>query len=186
MRASTPEAGTVMTARLDLIPMTPDFLRASLRGDSTAAAECIGLALPDTWPDIDGILAMRLSQLQADQALQPWLLRAIGLRDTREMIGHIGFHDAPGASYLEPWSAGGVELGFAIFAPHRRRGYAREAAVALMQWAREIHLVRSFVVTISPSNRASLALAASLGFVRVGAHEDEIDGPEDIFILGGA
>ena len=163
--------------------MTPAFLRASLRGDLVEAEEHIGLRLPTTWPDIPAVLALRLEQLEGDPALQPWLLRAVGLRSSREMVGHIGFHTSPGAPYLEQWSPGGVEFGFGICREHRRRGYAREAAVALMQWARDHHGVTSFVVTISPSNEPSQRLASNLGFVRVGAHVDEVDGPEDVLVL---
>jgi [ribosomal protein S5]-alanine N-acetyltransferase len=163
--------------------MTPDFLRASLGGDLAEAERHIGLRLPTTWPDLRSILALRLGQLESDPALQPWLLRAVGLRSNREMIGHIGFHSSPDAAYLEQWSPGGVEFGFDISPAYRRQGYAREAAAGLMQWARDVHGVTSFVVTISPSNEASRALAKGLGFVRVGAHVDEVDGPEDVFVL---
>jgi RimJ/RimL family protein N-acetyltransferase len=55
-----------------------------------------------------------------------------------------------------------------------------------MQWTRDLHCVTSFVVTISPRNEASLALAADLGFVRAGAHHDEVDGPEDVLVLNVA
>jgi ribosomal-protein-alanine N-acetyltransferase len=173
----------IRTNRLDLIPMTPAFLRASLSGDLAEAERHVGLTLPKTWPDIQTVLALRLEQLDSDPTLQPWLLRAIGHRNSREMVGHIGFHSSPGADYLAQWSPAGAEFGFTIFPPHRRKGYAREASLALMQWAREVHDVTSFVVTISPSNGPSVALASSLGFVRVGAHVDEVDGPEDVFVL---
>jgi [ribosomal protein S5]-alanine N-acetyltransferase len=176
-------SASIHTNRLDLVPMTLDFMRASLRGDLAGAERHIGLRLPITWPDMGSVLALRLGQLESDPALEPWLLRAVGLRSNREMVGHIGFHSSPGAAYLEQWSPGGIEVGFAINPAHRRKGYAREAAVALMQWARDVHGVTSFVVTISPLNDASQALAKDLGFVRVGAHVDEIDGPEDVFVL---
>ena len=176
-------SASIYTNRLDLVPMTPAFLRASLRGDLAEAERAIGLRLPTTWPHIRSVLELRLGQLESDPALQPWLLRAVGLRSNREMVGHIGFHSSPGAAYLEQWSPGGVEFGFAICPAHRRKGYAREAAAALMQWARDIHEVNSFVVTISPLNEASRALAKGLGFVRVGAHVDEVDGLEDVFIF---
>ena len=166
--------------------MTPAFLRASLRRNAAEASEQIRLKVPDTWPDIESVLALRLEQLESNPALQPWLLRAIGLRDSGEMIGHIGFHTSPGAGYLGQWSPRGVEFGFTIFPAYRRRGYAREASLALMQWAQETHGVHSFVVTISPNNVASLALAVGLGFVRVGEHEDEVDGREDVFVLNVA
>jgi [ribosomal protein S5]-alanine N-acetyltransferase len=177
---------SIRTSRLDLIPMTPAFLRASLDGEAAAAEAELGAKLPHMWPDDRSLLILRLEQLQAAPALQPWLLRAITLRGSREMVGYIGFHTAPGAAYLEPWSPGGVEFGFSVFPAHRRNGYARESASALMRWAREDHGVGSFVVTIGPRNHASVSLAAALGFVRVGSHVDDVDGPEDVFVLDAA
>jgi RimJ/RimL family protein N-acetyltransferase len=163
--------------------MTPAFLRASLDRHTAEASRQIGLVLPDSWPTSDAVLSLRLEQLDRDPSLQPWLLRAIGLRESGTMIGHIGFHSAPGPAYLEPWRPGGVEFGITVFPQHRRQGYAREASLALMRWAQSVHQVTSFVVTISPANNASQALAAGLGFVRVGEHQDDIDGPEDVLAL---
>ncbi len=39
----------VSSERLDLIPLTPDFLQASLQGDSTTAEALLGLAIPTEW-----------------------------------------------------------------------------------------------------------------------------------------
>jgi RimJ/RimL family protein N-acetyltransferase len=175
-------SAAIHTERLDLVPMTPSFIRASLDGDFELAQELLGLSLPAGWPDIPAILKLRLEQLESDAGLQPWLLRAIRLRATGEMIGHVGFHTAPGPSYLEPWSSGGVEFGCSIFASHRRRGYAREACVGLMRWASAAHGVAEFVVTVGKGNAASVALASALGFELVGAHVDEVDGVEDVLI----
>lgn len=97
------------------------------------------------------------------------------------MIGQIGFHTRPGPEYLATLSPGGVELGYTVFEAWRRQGYAREAAEGLMDWAHRSHGVTRFVVSISPTNRASLALASRLAFARIGSHVDEEDGPEDIF-----
>ena len=179
-------SAVVRSERLDLIPMTAAFLRASIAGDLAAAATELELSLPADWPAIRSVLELRLGQLEATPELEPWLLRAIKLRSTAEMIGHVGFHTAPGAAYLSQWCSFGVELGFTIFPQHRRRGYAREASTALMRWAQTLHGVNAFAVTISPGNSSSLALAKSLGFVRVGSHTDEVDGVEDIFLLNVA
>jgi RimJ/RimL family protein N-acetyltransferase len=103
-----------------------------------------------------------------------------GLQGAGIMVGHIGFHTSPGAAYLELFSPGAVEFGFTVFPPFRRRGYAREASLALMRWARYTHGVRKFVLSISPGNRASQSLAAQLGFVRIDSHLDEVDGLEDV------
>ena len=103
------------------------------------------------------------------------------LREDGRYLGHIGFHTAPGAEYLQGLSPGGVELGYGVLEPWRRQGMATEAIGALISWAREVHGVTRFVVSISPENEPSLALAAKLGFRKIGWHMDEIDGPEDIF-----
>jgi len=102
------------------------------------------------------------------------------------MVGHIGFHAAPGAEYFRPFSPGAVEFGFTVFPDFRRQGYAREASLALMRWARQTHQVTKFVLSIRPDNAISQALAAQLGFVRVGTHLDEIDGLEDVLEYSGS
>jgi RimJ/RimL family protein N-acetyltransferase len=173
----------IQSERLELRPMTPDFLIASLSGDRLAAAGRLGVSVPDNWPDIPEILSMRLQQLREDPMLQPWLLRAMCHREERAMIGHIGCHTAPGADYLKEWMPGAIELGFTVFAPHRRQGYAEEAARALMGWATETQGIRKFVLTIAPNNFPSQSLAAKLGFERIGSHVDEVDGPEDVLGL---
>ena len=170
----------IYTERLDLVPMTPEFLRASLAGDRERAQELLGMRVPMEWPERPETLERRLRQLEEDPSLQPWLLRAIGLRDEGQMVGYIGFHSKPGEEYLRQLSPGGVEFGYTVSRDFRRRGYAREACEALMQWASANHGVTRFVVSISPSNESSLRLASQLGFTKIGSHVDETDGPEDI------
>ena len=179
---------TIQSDRLDLISLTPAVLRAALDGDTCQAETLMQLSLPRGWPvgtepgwsDRRALLARRLKQIEDEPTIQPWLLRAIVPRGSRVMVGHIGFHTAPGAEYLQPYSPGAVEFGYTVFPTYRRRGYAREASRALMHWAHQCHGVTRFVVTIAPDNTASQSLAASLGFVRIGSHIDDVDGLEDI------
>ncbi|MDP1592098.1 MAG: GNAT family protein [Prosthecobacter sp.] len=171
---------TIQSERLDLIPLTPMFLRAMLQQDLAEAERTLGCPLPDGLLDSTDVMALRLEQLEADPSLQPWLLRALVLREHRVMVGYIGFHTAPDAEYLQPYAPGGVEFGFTVYPPFLRQGYAREASKALMNWAHQVHGVTRFVMTIRPDNVASQALAAGLGFVRIGSHIDEVDGLEDI------
>jgi ribosomal-protein-alanine N-acetyltransferase len=74
-------------------------------------------------------------------------------------------------------------MGYTVMPDHRRRGYAVEAASGMMDWARRIHGVRRFRLSISPSNDPSLAMAAKMGFVRTGEQMDEEDGLEYVFEL---
>jgi RimJ/RimL family protein N-acetyltransferase len=161
--------------------LSPSFLRASLSKNFAECQRLLPLVLPDEWPgEHANLLACRLKQLEEKPTLKPWLLRAMLLRRTRVMVGHIGFHSAPGADYLKPYSPGAVEFGYTVYPPFRRQGFAREASQSLMDWAFRIHGVLKFVVSIQPDNLPSQNLAAQLGFVRIGSHIDKMDGLEEI------
>ena len=173
----------IHSPRLDLIALSPDFLSASLGNNLGSASRLIDLSIPPDWLEVKWLMELRLAKIRAEPALEPWLLRAIGLRETRTMVGFIGFHTLPGAEYLNPYAPGSVEFGYTIFPAYRKQGYASEAAQALMDWATRAHGVRRFVVSISPENEPSLRLARTFGFHRVGTVTDPEDGVEDIFLL---
>ena len=73
-------------------------------------------------------------------------------------------------------------MGYTIFEPHRGRGLATAAVMALMDEARSRGIHR-FVLSISPQNAPSLRIAEKLGFVESGRHWDEEDGEELEFEL---
>lgn len=73
-------------------------------------------------------------------------------------------------------------MGYSVHQPYRRQKYATEAIVALMRCAYVQHNQRCFVLTISPQNTPSTALAESLGFIRCGSKIDEEDGLEIFFV----
>ena len=181
MRDVTP----IASARLDLLSMSPEFIGALLDGDREEAATIIGIDLPDGWPDDNtwGFLRMRLGQLQSEPDSQQWLGRALVERESRAMIGYAGFHGPPGQNALD--KDGAVELGYTVFAPFRRRGFAVEAARALMRWAGEEHGIDDFIASVSPENEPSLALVRKLGFAHVGERMDDIDGLELVFEFQG-
>jgi RimJ/RimL family protein N-acetyltransferase len=164
---------------LDLVSLSPTFLEAILAGDPAGAEVIAGLALPPDWPDEHDahLLRLRLDQMRAGPESQSWLVRAmVLLTEERPMVGHIGFHGPPE-------TIGRAELGYTIFPDQRRRGYASEAAVAMMDWAKREHSVNRFFVSIAPENSASLAMAAKLGFTKVGEQIDKEDGLEYVFEL---
>jgi RimJ/RimL family protein N-acetyltransferase len=180
MAEQTPPPEPIVTPRLDLVSMSAAFLAASLAGDRAAAERELGAAVPDEWLAEAPIMQIFLRKLAEGQAAAPWLARAAVLRGAGAMIGHCGFHGPPGATYLEPYAPGGAEMGYTIFAAHRRRGYATEAVRGLMGWA-AARGVPTFVLSISPENTPSQAIARRLGFRLVGSHMDPEDGLEEIF-----
>lgn len=174
----------ITSERLELVAMTPAFLKASLNQDLHQAGDELKALFASEWPgDAADLLALRLEQIEAEPAVQPWLLRAIVLRTSRTMVGYIGFHTAPNPEYLRDISPGAVEFGFTVFPEFRRQGFAREASIALMDWAATAHKVQRFIMSIRPDNHPSQNLALQLNFVRIGSHIDEVDGLEEILEL---
>jgi RimJ/RimL family protein N-acetyltransferase len=169
---------TIATERLELVWLSPELVAAILDG----ARDELEFTVPDDWPDDHDrrFLAFRLRQMGDEPARGPWLVRAIVLPESRELIGHVGFHGPPGINSLR--AADAVEIGYTIFPGHRRNGYATEAVEALLDWGRA-QGIRRFVASVGPGNEPSLRIARRLGFVEVGRHWDDEDGEELEFEL---
>jgi ribosomal-protein-alanine N-acetyltransferase len=168
----------IHSERLELISLSPETIDALLAGSPTA------LTVPEGWPSQgDGQwLRRRAEQMRGSPDWQEWLVRAVVVADDgRQTIGHAGFHGPPGINGLRAEDA--VEVGYTIFEPYRGRGYATEAARALMGWARDEHGIRRFIASVAPGNEPSLAIVRKLGFVQTGTQWDEEDGEELVFEL---
>ena len=166
----------VETERLALTLMNVDCIEAFLAGDRTAAGRILNATVPTNWPDADDtwLLGLRREQIEADASVAPWLLRALIRKSDRHMIGYFNFHGGPD-------ERGVVEVGYQVWAKHRRRGYAEETVRGMFAWAHRTHGVARFRASVSPENAPSLAMVAKLGFVQVGEQWDEIDGRELVF-----
>ena len=169
----------IQTKRLDLIPLSPAVLRAALELDRNKIGRLLGASVPQSWEIRRDALELRLRQLEATPAFQPWSIRGMVLSSEGQLIGDIGCHSEP---FTRPASAPKtVELGYSVVEAWRRREFAQEAIEALIQWACTQHRVHRFVLSISPENEASQALAAKMGFRKIGSQIDEEDGLEEIF-----
>ena len=158
--------------------MSPAFMRALVAGDIAVASREIGAAVPPDMPDdLANFLRYRMAQVEDDPTLVQWLGRAMVLTDEggeRRVIGTIGFHGAPDDHRR-------LEVGYRVEPEFRRRGFAREAIRSLFDWAAREHGIRRFIASVSPTNEASLALTAGLGFGQIGSQMDDIDGLELVF-----
>lgn len=176
----------IVSQRLVLRPMPLDFLRASVEGRSAAELSAlIGLRVAADWLDETDLAALRLGDLLAEPGYAPWSVRAVALRGSGEMIGHTGFHTQPAPDYLAPYAQDAVEVGYTIYAGHRRRGHGREVLTAMIRWAHVDQGVARFVASVSPDNLASCALLASAGFRRIASFMDETEGLEYVMLLDG-
>jgi ribosomal-protein-alanine N-acetyltransferase len=171
---------SIETPRLMLRMLPPAALSALVAGDRATASrltQCDLASFPDEQLSIAGI---RLKDLEADPDYLPWSLRAMALKPDLRFVGHFNFHTKPNADYLQELAPGAVEIGYFVLPEFRRRGLAEEAAFGMMDWAARTRAVTRFVVSISPANAPSVAMARKLGFARIGSHIDEEDGYEDI------
>lgn len=175
----------IQTERLLLPLMSERFLEACLDGDVKAAEAEIGLTIPEEWFARKSFIGLRLAQLRQDETFRPFSPRAITLKNVGEMVGDINFHTPPDPAYLREMGISGIELGYTVFGPYRRQGYAQEALLGLMRWAHQNQGVKTFVVSVSPQNTASVQLTNKLGFMKVAEQLDPEDGLEEVYVLEG-
>lgn len=170
-----PEA--ILTERLRLEPLEPRVIRLLLAGDREGAELAIGAELPAHFVDGRAAWLQRhLDLIERHPDRRAWCARLARLRDGGAVIADCGFHGPPE-------SVGRAEIGYTVFEAHRRRGYGRELAAGLVEWA----LARGeplVYASVSPDNVPSLAIVRGLGFRQVGVQEDPVDGTELVFAIG--
>ena len=173
---------SIETPRLILRTLPPAALAALVAGDRAAASRLAQCDLGNFPDDERSIAAIRLKDVEADPDYLPWSLRVMALKPDLRCIGHFTFHSKPHADYLRELAPGAVEMGYSVLPEFRRQGFAEEAALGMMDWAARRHGVTRIVVSISPDNAPSVAMAHKLGFKRIGSHIDDEDGYEDILV----
>jgi RimJ/RimL family protein N-acetyltransferase len=159
---------------IELAILSDRVLETLVAGSIERASEAFGAPLPPVLLDDAWLWNLRLNQLQEDPSANRWLVRVVIDTDTREIVGHAGFHGPPDEN-------GMVEVGYTVHSPYRRRGYASAALGALIDYAARDGSVATIRASISPDNVGSLATIVPFGFVQVGEQMDEIDGLELIF-----
>ncbi|MDB5366760.1 MAG: family acetyltransferase [Rhodospirillales bacterium] len=152
----------IPTARLDLVPLTRDMLRA-LDTDRARFAELLRAEVPDCWPqqDFADVLPSIRAWVERDEALACWTYMIVLREPRRVLVGEIGCKGPPN-------SAGLIEIGYALLPEARRNGYASEAVTALIAWAlcrSDVHRVTAETII---GNDASERVLQRAGFRLVG------------------
>jgi RimJ/RimL family protein N-acetyltransferase len=152
------------TERLELRPLPP-AAAAVLPSERAAAEALLGARLPADWPQGD-LLDVLPAQAQSGGRAVDFGVWVIIERATQTVVGDAGFRGLP--------ADGVVEVGYSVIPDRRRRGYASEAAAALVDWARDQDDVETVVAACHRENLASIHTLERLGFARTGMDGDEI------------
>jgi RimJ/RimL family protein N-acetyltransferase len=137
----------IATNRLLIRPFVPDDWRTvhAYMSDGEVTAH-----LPEGVLDEDG--AREFVAKAADRVY------ALELSSSRELIGHMHFH---------PWFGPLThEIGWVVAPPHQRRGYATEAAGALLDHAFTTLGLHRVIATCLTENTASAGVMEKLGMRR--------------------
>lgn len=146
----------IQTKSLKLIPHTPEDVRAHIEGmDADQRAE-----LSADW----------LARVARATAADPWTLGfALVHRATGVVIGTCGFKSPPNIDGI-------VEIAYGVNADHQNKGYATEAAEALVAFAFGNSHVRVVCAHTVAEANASARVLAKCGFTPVGQVVDPEDG----------
>jgi RimJ/RimL family protein N-acetyltransferase len=112
-----------------------------------------------------------IAKIRACRGPDPWVLGfAVTERQSGQVIGAAGFKGPPDAE-------GMVEIAYAIVHGCQGRGYATEAASALVTFAFDDHRVTLVRAHTLPEPNASTRVLTKCGFAFVGDVVDPDDGP---------
>jgi RimJ/RimL family protein N-acetyltransferase len=155
----------IRTTRLDLRPLPPAAAGA-LPDDRATAARLLGAALPPDWPQVDllDVLPLQARAAPDEERFGVWVMIE---RESKTVTGDIGFLGPPGED-------GSVGIGFSVVPDRRGRGYATEAARALVDWALRQPGVVSVVAGCDTGNVPSIRTLERIGFVRTGESDGRL------------
>jgi ribosomal-protein-alanine N-acetyltransferase len=162
---------TLETSRLALLPCTPEQLLALIE-QPERFEELSGFPIADGLHELyaSGEVSPKwLDALRSAATPDPWLHGFFIVdRERRCVIGSAGFKGPPDSS-------GMIEIAYGIARGSQGRGYATEAAMALVEFALrsgEVRLVRAHTL---PEANASTRVLLKCGF----RHTDSVVDPED-------
>lgn len=126
--------------------------------DPVEAGRLIGAAIPPGWPEDElsqllEIAAPRLAESSAWLGYGPWVVTS---RSDDSVVGSAGFLGSPTED-------GAIELGFGIHPDFRNRGYAAEAARALVGWGLAQRSVGKIVAKCRVDNAPSVRVLEKIG-----------------------
>ncbi|MBB2149033.1 GNAT family N-acetyltransferase [Pedobacter gandavensis] len=148
----------ITTERLYLLPFTIQIAKEVMDGQFTLLTE-LGLKLGKGWPDDElkeclPRIIENLELVAEPSGFESWMVID---KASKTLIGDAGFKGLPTVEGI-------VDLGYAIIAAERRKGYAAEAAEGLIKWAFKQSDVKMITARCAHVNEASTKTLTHLGF----------------------
>jgi RimJ/RimL family protein N-acetyltransferase len=156
----------IVTERLELVPATPELVRAALAGPRDLAAG-LRASVPSTWPPeyLDApSLTYTLDRLAEGSESAGWWLYFVvlkGAAGSKTLIGSGGYKGPPSPD-------GTVEVGYGIVSDYRRRGYASEVTRGLLARAFAVQAVHRAIAETLPELTPSIGVLEKCGFRLIG------------------
>ena len=146
------------TPRLTIIPCSVELCDAVLSGNNEQMKLIAGAEPIIEWPLEEALhfLSVYRSYLSDDKSILGWGAWIIVNNSDNLIVGDIGFLG-------KPTLMGEVEIGYSIAPGARGRGYALEAAQALISWAFLDWRVVKTVAKCQTDNIASTKILSKLG-----------------------
>ncbi|MDB4941573.1 MAG: acetyltransferase, family [Labilithrix sp.] len=164
-------AGTLLTPRLSLEPMTLALVEACFRGDRAALEDLARAKVPAAWPGralVERAFSASIESIRSDPPRRLWGDRLMITRDEGErlVVGSVVFHGRP--------EEGGIaEVGYGVEPAWQRKGIASEGTRAVVEWAIAQPGVGGVTATTPPWHGASIRVLENAGLVRVGTEDHE-------------
>jgi [ribosomal protein S5]-alanine N-acetyltransferase len=159
----------IVTSRLSLIAITPETLLSEKNGDGRLG-ELIQCVIPANWPHKDWephVFDFLLAHFEEHPEEIGWP-RYVGFvppGGRRTLIGTVG----GGTKTARPSEC---EIGYGIVPPYEGRGFATEAARALIEHVRGDERLETIIAHTFPSIPASIRVMEKCGFVFDGEGEE--------------
>lgn len=158
----------IQTARLTMLPFTINICEESL-SNSFAAITSMGIYPGNGWPDPETLdtlprIIKNLNKVSRPSGFESWMIV-----DTSNnlLIGDIGFKGVPGVD-------GEIDLGYGVIASERNKGFAYEAAAAILEWAFNQKKVKAITASCLIDNLGSQKILSLLNFSIIEEDNDMI------------
>lgn len=158
----------VYTRRLAMIPVNLKAAEYFLAEDFSILQR-LKLKKSPSWPrnDTKDALAFMASDLKKQRFTTGFEIWVIVLKDTRTIIGDIGFKGTP--NFL-----GEVEIGYGIVEEERKKEFGFEACCAMVDWAFTNPEVMTVRAESDINNEGSIKILKKANMIEIDRNEDYI------------